>query len=513
MLLVLSFSIRPAAAQGTAFTYQGKLNNGSAAASGSYDFEFALYDDPQIGSQIGPAFTNSAVNVTNGLFMTTLDFGTGVFTGRDMWLQILVRTNGNGAFAELLPRQALMPAPYAIFANTASNVSGTVSAAQLSGTFPAQLTGTIPPALLPGTVVTNNETSVAVGTLAMSSTLYLPLPALIRAAGDTLMYADNNNNLFFGLQSGNVPTAGNGNTGCGVDALYDIYAGSQNTGSGFRALYSDTSGSNNVAVGVDALRYNTTGYDNTAVGYDTLVNNNGGFNVAVGGEALKSANTYYDVAVGDDALFSETTGGNNTAVGNLALDGNTTGGNNIGIGSSAGISLTTGNNNIDIGSDGNAGEGNTIRIGNQGMQTKTFIAGISGATAASGVAVYVNSSGQLGTLSSSAKFKQNIQSMNDASDVLLSLHPVTFKYKPELDPQGIPQFGLVAEEVEKVDPDLVAHDDQGKIYTVRYEAVNAMLLNEFLKQHRTVEEQSAEIKDLKQSLDKLTKVVQTISEK
>ena len=137
------------------------------------------------------------------------------------------------------------------------------------------------------------------------------------------------------------------------------------------------------------------------------------------------------------------------------------------------------------------GDDSFIRIGD--VQSKTFIAGILGATASGGVPVYVNSSGQLGTLTSSRRYKDDIQSMAAASDVLLSLRPVTFRYKPEIDPKGIPQFGLVAEEVDRVKPGLVVRDEQHGIYTVRYEAVNAMLLNEFLKQHHKVEEQSAEI--------------------
>ena len=172
------------------------------------------------------------------------------------------------------------------------------------------------------------------------------------------------------------------------------------------------------------------------------------------------------------------------------------------------MNLTKGDNNIDIGNAGVAGESKTIRIGSTPLgnsnngQTRTFIAGIYGVAAAQGVAVYVNSSGQLGTHTSSARFKQNIRAMDDASDALLSLRPVTFRYKKEIDPEGIPQFGLVAEDVEKVNPDLVARDAQGKVYTVRYEAVNAMLLNEFLKEHRKVEEQEAMISQVKSTLAK-----------
>jgi uncharacterized coiled-coil protein SlyX len=157
------------------------------------------------------------------------------------------------------------------------------------------------------------------------------------------------------------------------------------------------------------------------------------------------------------------------------------------LGSFAGSNLTTGNSNIDIGNPGVAAEANTIRIGTQGTQTKTFIAGITGG-AVTGVAVKVNGAGQIGTAPSSQRFKTEIKPMDKASEAILALKPVTFRYKKEIDPQGSPEFGLVAEDVEKVNPDLVARDADGKVYTVRYEAVNAMLLNEFLKEHRTVQE-------------------------
>ncbi len=167
------------------------------------------------------------------------------------------------------------------------------------------------------------------------------------------------------------------------------------------------------------------------------------------------------------------------------------------MGYQAGLNLTKGSNNIDIGNAGVAGEANRIRVGTKGTQKATFIAGISGVTVANGVGVIVNPQGQLGTVVSSERFKDAITPMDKASEAILALKPVTFHYKKELDPEGIPQFGLVAEQVEKVNPDLVARDDQGKAYTVRYEAVNAMLLNEFLKQHRKVEEQEATISQVK----------------
>src|SRR5207249_1790197 len=177
-----------------------------------------------------------------------------------------------------------------------------------------------------------------------------------------------------------------------------------------------------------------------------------------------------------------------------------------------GVSLTTGSNNIDIGNLGVAGESKRIRIGTAGSQTKTFIAGISGATVPSGVGVIVGSNGQLGTVVSSERFKDAIKPMDMASKAILALQPVTFRYKHELDPAGIPQFGLVAEQVEKVNPDLVARDEEGKAYTVRYEAVNAMLLNEFIKEHKEMQNLKATIAQQQKQIEALTTSVRKVSE-
>ena len=174
------------------------------------------------------------------------------------------------------------------------------------------------------------------------------------------------------------------------------------------------------------------------------------------------------------------------------------------------MNLTTGSNNIEIGNVGVAAESNTIRIGTVGTQKQPISRGSAGKRWLGGASVMSTANGHLGILTSSARFKDNIQPMDQASEAILSLQPVTFRYKKELDPQGIPQFGLVAEQVAKVDPDLVARDEEGKPYTVRYEAVNAMLLNEFLKEHRRVEEQAhtnreqdATIAELKSTVSQL----------
>jgi hypothetical protein len=253
-----------------------------------------------------------------------------------------------------------------------------------------------------------------------------------------------------------------------------------------------------VADGYEALWSNTTGNYNTATGLRSLYANTTGNN---------------DTAYGVNALNTNTNGSGNTAIGFGALGGNTSGSQNVALGYDAGIAITTGSYNITIFDQGNSSDNNTIRIGTQGTQTSTYIAGIYGATASGGCPVYANSAGQLGVICSSRRYKDDIQSMANTSDVLLSLRPVTFRYKPELDPKGIPQFGLVAEEVDQVDPDLVVRDDQHGIYTVRYEAVNAMLLNEFQKEHRKVETQHTEIQELKQSVAELKAMVEKLAGK
>jgi len=245
------------------------------------------------------------------------------------------------------------------------------------------------------------------------------------------------------------------------------------------ALINNTTGNSNTAIGLDALFSNTIGSDNTAIGFNALENNTTGIS---------------NIAIGAFALGNNTTSISNIAIGAFALGNNTTGDSNIALGVQAALQLGTGSNNIDIGSDARGrGESRTIRIGTIPTHMRTFVAGISGVTVAGGVGVIVDTNGQLGTVVSSERFKDAIKPMDKASEAILALKPVTFRYKHNLDPDGIPQFGLVAEEVEKVNPNLVARDDQGKPYTVRYEAVNAMLLNEFLKEHRKVEVQESKI--------------------
>jgi hypothetical protein len=291
----------------------------------------------------------------------------------------------------------------------------------------------------------------------------------------------------------NIP---NENTFLGDDALVNNTTGLANTATGHDALSSNTEGGSNTANGRSALFSNTTGNFNTATGENALFRNT-------------AAN--FNTATGQSALFANTTGNNNTAIGQFALLSNTTGSNNIALGGEAGVNLIGGSNNIYIGSRGTFSESRTIRIGDPSTQGRISIAGISGVTVAEGVGVIVAPNGQLGTVVSSERFKDAIKPMDRASEAILALKPVTFRYKHDLDPEGIPQFGLVAEEVEKVNPALVARDAEGKVFTVRYEAVNAMLLNEFLKEHRRNEDQEATIARQQKQIDALTAGLQKMS--
>jgi trimeric autotransporter adhesin len=290
-----------------------------------------------------------------------------------------------------------------------------------------------------------------------------------------------------------------GNTAEGDQALFNLTSGLYNTAMGAQVLLYNSTGSNNTAMGTYALVHNEMANNNTAIGSMAMMGPNGVIttgnqNTATGAFALQnntSANN--NTADGFQALLHNTTGAKNTAIGQHSLFNNTTGSSNIALGANAGGNLTMGSNNIDIGNVGVNSESNTIRIGT--VQTRAFVKGISGAVVA-GASVVVNAGGQLGVTASSRRFKDEIKPMEKASEAILGLKPVTFRYKKGIDSDQIPQFGLVAEQVEKVDPNLVLRDAEGKPFTVRYDAVNAMLLNEFLKEHKKTEKLEATVASL-----------------
>jgi Chaperone of endosialidase len=269
-----------------------------------------------------------------------------------------------------------------------------------------------------------------------------------------------------------------------------------NTSFGVGALPGNTTGDQNTAMGNDALKSNTTGSRNTAIGFWALLGNTAGNG---------------NVANGAFALNNNASGIGNTAVGTNALVNNTTGGGNIALGIGAGLNLMIGNNDIYIGNRGGSAESKTIRIGTQGTQEATFIAGIFGASVngVSDTPVIIDNTGKLGTATSSQRFKKDIKPMDQASEAILSLKPVTFHYKT--DNTSTARLGLIAEEVAEINPDLVVRDENGEIYAVRYDAVNAMLLNEFLKEHRKNEEQQAAITRLEKQITALTAGLQKVS--
>jgi hypothetical protein len=327
-------------------------------------------------------------------------------------------------------------------------------------------------------------------------------------------------------------TTGTQNTATGSEALSSNTEGDNNTATGFGALYTNTSGESNTAIGSGALNGNTTGSQNTATGASALFSNStGSANTAVGIEALLSnstgegntANGAYaldtnttgnvNTATGDQALYSNTTGNDNTANGFGALEENTAGNANTAIGVSALFNNTTGNSNTAIGDSAGSsitGDGNVcIGAGVTGVAGENNITRIRNVyeTVATERAVYVTSDNRIGTLSSSRRYKEQIKSMENASEAIHSLRPVTFRYKREVDPTRSLSFGLIAEEVARVSPDLVTADRDGKPQTVRYEAINAMLLNEFLKEHRKVKQQANTIAELKNEVAILTAIV------
>jgi len=415
----------------------------------------------------------------------------------------------------------------------------------------ADTTGSFNTGLGAGTLVLNQaDSNTAVGALA----LLLNTTGFQNTAVGTAALLNNTigngntatgNNALFSNTEGNFNTAiggaalvsnttGAGNTATGTLALDANTTGSLNTATGFAALQSNTTGGNNTAMGAGALNFNTLGHENTAIGQIALQNNTeGAFNTATGQGALAS-NTIgvNNTASGAGALFLNNTGGSNTAIGFQALNNNTVGGSNTVIGHGAMFNNLTGSNNTAIGNvalhnshtSGSIGRGfqaglnvtnasNVICIGNFGadVSDSCFIGNIRGVAThmADAIPVVIDSLGQLGTQSSSNRFKKDIKPMDGTSNSILELKPVTFHYNGDI--KDTPQFGLIAEEVEKINPNLVVRDKEGKPYTVRYDAVNAMLLNEFLKEHKKTEQLEATVAGLVATVKEQATQIQKVS--
>jgi hypothetical protein len=355
--------------------------------------------------------------------------------------------------------------------------------------------------------LTSGVGNTAIGTFSLFSVTAGSFNTAVGAGALDLNTADSNTAT--GAAALLFNTTGTRNTANGTAALEFNDTGSNNTASGAFALFSNTTGNGNTANGAAALQNNTAD-ENTAFGARALSVNTFGFgNTAVGAAALLS-NTGASVdtpnggpgsantAVGVSALSSNTAGAFNTAVGANAL-ANSLGLGNIALGSGAGDNVTTASDVICIGAGG------------ANVSNSCFIGQIFGTTSSGGIGVFINSDGRLGTTTSSQRFKQDIEPMAKTSEALFALKPVTFRYKKAIDPQGTAQFVLVAEDVEAVNPDLVVRDKGGKAHSVRYDQVNAMLLNEFLKEHRHVQEQDATIARQQKQIDALTAGLRKVS--
>lgn len=389
------------------------------------------------------------------------------------------------------------------------------------------------------------------GTVALSGNLTLPASSSSTAgalfqSGTRLLHTFGPSNVFLGLGAGNFTMSGASNTGVGASALSSNTTGANNTASGLQALGANTNGSNNTAFGTIALRNNpsasdntaigaralfsniaccntaggtfaltnntigtfntafgafalqnnTTGLENTASGYFALISNTtGSENTAIGVRALQFNTAGGNTALGHGALSGNTTDEDNTAIGDGALLLNTTGGSNIAVGSAAGANLGTGNDNIAIGSYGETADTRTIRIGRPFIQNRTFVAGVRGITTglADGATVLIDSNDQLGTINSSASLKRDIISIGEQSTTLMKLRPVSFFYRS--DTVGFRQYGLIAEEVAEVMPELVQFSPTGEAQTVRYHFLPPLLLSEIQKQEQTIQKQEVTIDD------------------
>ncbi|APV50529.1 hypothetical protein BWI17_13010 [Betaproteobacteria bacterium GR16-43] len=369
---------------------------------------------------------------------------------------------------------------------------------------PADIVLTPPPGA--GVSVTNAAGNVTQFRVAEDGSV--TIPGTILKGGLSFIHNFGSANAFFGASAGNFTMTGGNNTGLGAATLLSNTTGQRNTavgalalvanatgngntGLGYNALFQNTGGANNTATGANALNANSTGVSNVATGSNALINNTSASeNTALGFNALYTATSgSFNTAAGAFALVFAN-GSSNTALGDSALQNVTSGDANIGIGYNAGSNVTTGDHNIAIGGFGAADESNTIRIGTAAHQTRIFVAAIRGVTTglANAVPVVIDNNGQLGTVNSSERFKDDIADMGEASDALMQLRPVTFHYKQDQDPAGRTlQYGLIAEEVAQVYPGLIAHSADGQVETVMTQFLPAMLLNEVQKQRRTIE--------------------------
>jgi Chaperone of endosialidase len=463
-------------------SYQGYLTNASGTPINvTTAMTFKLYVAPSGGAALYTEIQPS-VSVAGGIFNAVIGAVTALNLPFDVPYYLGVSAGGD---PEMTPRQLVTASPYALHSiNADALATGGAAGQVLAGTGGAPTFTSSP--TLNGNLTLANSTAVA-GNILKGPTSFI--------------HNFGTNNVFVGAGAGNFTMTGTDNAVSGYQAFVGNTGGSGNVTSGSGALAGNTSGNFNTGLGYHALYANTTASVNTAVGSNALANNTVGTqNVAMGEGALYSnVNGNSNTAYGWNALVGGSANYNNTAIGVQALAANNIGAANLAIGYRAGINLSSGNYNIYIAHDGIATESNTMRIGDSGYQNKTFIAGIRGITTinANAIPVVIDFAGQLGTVSSSRRVKDDIADMDAASSELMKLRPVTFHYKSDHAPAGRTlQYGLVAEEVASIDPGLVALSADGQIETVMYQFLPPMLLNEYQKQQRTIEAQADHIAQL-----------------
>ena len=470
-------------------TGAGALLNNTIGAGNNANGAFALFNN-STGSG------NIAIGYQAGLSLTTgnnnIDIGNIGITGEsnairigDPAIQAVVFLAGIAAMSPAAPNQAVL----------VDHTTGQLGSADIASF---------------GVVSTSPE-NTAVGDQALFSNT----GAYNTATGFQSLFSNTNaeNNTAVGAEA-LLNNTGPNNTAVGAGALFSNQGdpnngtGAFNNAVGANSLFFNVDGTGNNALGESALLSNIHASANTAIGDIALENNDstgtgdGSFNTAVGAGALASnVDGNSNNAVGFGALGSNNNGVYNNAIGFEALGSNISGSSNVAIGDSAGLNVTSASNVICIGAS----------VAGANLSNSCYVGSIFGQTSSGGAAVLINFDGKLGTVISSQRFKEEIRAMDKSSEALFALKPVTFRYKQEIDEAGIQQFGLVAEDVEKVNPDLVVRDKDGKPYSVRYEQVNAMLLNEFLKEHRMVEELKAAVAQQSKHIETLTAVLEKVS--
>jgi hypothetical protein len=486
-------------------------------------------DQPQPNTAVLSDMIPGTIVSNSAIVPAGADGGFNVLTLRAT--DLVIDINGYFALPETLPFGGTALAPALTFGDTTTGLystgagsvsiaTGGVNALTLNSNGDLDLRGSITKG---GTLFIHNlggleNTSVGLGALGQST------GGGNTALGTSALQVNTTGgiNTANGVRALQANTTGASNTAAGFEALMENTTGSANAAFGVSALRSNTSGMFNVGVGVSALIGNISGSDNTAVGPFALDGNNSGEeNTAIGSSSLSSnISGNQNTALGSQSLGNNTTGNLNTAIGLAALGHNTDGSGNTAIGSGArgnastgsynvalgygtGGQVTSGNYNVHIANQGQAADTNLIRIGDSN-QNKTFIAGIRGVTtgSADAIPVVIDSAGQLGTVSSSRRVKTDIRDMRDTTETIMSLHPVEFRYTAH-GPEGPVQFGLVAEEVAAVAPELVVHKQDGEVETVYYDKVNAMLLNQVQQQQRTIEGLKSQNETLAETLRKL----------